>query len=83
MSKTAFITGATSGFGLAAARRFVGAGWKVVATGRRGDRLQALVDELGAANVHPARFDVRDAAAMALSSASVVANALRLNRVRL
>ena len=64
MSKTAFITGATSGFGLAAARRFVGAGWKVVATGRRGDRLQALVDELGAANVHPARFDVRDAAAM-------------------
>jgi serine 3-dehydrogenase len=65
MSKTAFITGATSGFGLAAARRFVGAGWKVVATGRRADRLQALVDELGAANVHPAVFDVRDAAAAA------------------
>ncbi|KAF1700598.1 SDR family NAD(P)-dependent oxidoreductase [Pseudoxanthomonas kaohsiungensis] len=64
MTHTAFITGATSGFGLAAARRFTGAGWKVVATGRRGDRLQALVDELGAANVHPARFDVRDAAAM-------------------
>ena len=44
MTHTAFITGATSGFGLAAARRFTGAGWKVVATGRRGDRLQALVD---------------------------------------
>ena len=64
MSKTAFITGATSGFGLAAARRFVADGWKIVATGRRGERLQALVDELGAANAHPAQFDVRDMAAM-------------------
>lgn len=64
MSRTAFITGATSGFGLAATRRFVAAGWKVVATGRRRERLQALVDELGAANVHPACFDVRDTAAM-------------------
>ena len=64
MSKTVFITGATSGFGLAAARRFVSAGWKVVATGRRADRLQSLVAELGADNVHPAVFDVRDAAAM-------------------
>mgnify|MGYP001947894974 CR=1 FL=1 len=64
MSKTVFITGATSGFGLAAARRFVSAGGKVVATGRRADRLQSLVAELGADNVHPAVFDVRDAAAM-------------------
>ncbi|WP_019397623.1 SDR family NAD(P)-dependent oxidoreductase [Pseudoxanthomonas sp. GW2] len=64
MSKTVFITGATSGFGRAAARRFVSAGWKVVATGRRADRLQSLVAELGADNVHPAVFDVRDAAAM-------------------
>lgn len=64
MTRTAFITGATSGFGLAAARRFVAGGWKVVATGRRGERLQALVDELGADRVHPAVFDVRDAAAM-------------------
>ena len=64
MSKTALITGATSGFGAAAARRFVAGGWKVVATGRRGERLQALVDELGAGNVHAAAFDVRDEAAM-------------------
>ena len=64
MSRTVFITGATSGFGLAAARRFVADGWKVVATGRRHERLQALVDELGASNVHPACFDVRDATAM-------------------
>ena len=37
-----FVTGATSGFGLATARLFAGNGWKVVATGRRKDRLEAL-----------------------------------------
>ena len=64
MNKTALITGATSGFGAAAARRFANAGWKVVATGRRGERLQALVDELGADKVHAAVFDIRDEATM-------------------
>jgi serine 3-dehydrogenase (NADP+) len=64
MSKTALITGATSGFGAAAARRFVAGGWNVVATGRRADRLQSLVDELGADRVHAAAFDIRDAQAM-------------------
>ena len=64
MTRIAFITGATSGFGAAAARKFVAGGWKIIATGRRADRMQALVDELGAANVHPAVFDVRDEAAM-------------------
>lgn len=73
MSKTAFITGATSGFGLAAARRFVASGWKVVATGRRAARLQALVEELGATNVHPAVFDVRDSAAMEAALAALPA----------
>jgi serine 3-dehydrogenase len=62
--RTAFITGATSGFGAAAARRFVADGWRVVATGRRADRLQALVDALGADKVHAAAFDMRDEAAM-------------------
>jgi len=64
MTRTAFITGATSGFGLAAARKFVADGWRVVATGRREDRLRKLVDELGADQVHPAVFDVRDEPAM-------------------
>ena len=63
MGKIVFITGATSGFGRAAARRFVEAGWKVIATGRRADRLDALREELGDA-LHPAVFDIRDEAAM-------------------
>ena len=63
MTKTALITGATSGFGRAAAKTFIDAGWQVIATGRRVDRLQALRDELGDA-LHPAAFDIRDEAAM-------------------
>jgi serine 3-dehydrogenase len=64
MTKTAFITGATSGFGKAAVRRFVKDGWHVIGTGRRADRLQALVDELGADKMHPACFDVSDSDAL-------------------
>jgi len=60
MARTAFITGATSGFGKAAVRRFVAAGWRVIGTGRRADRLQALVDELGADKMHAACFDISD-----------------------
>ncbi|HZV24112.1 MAG TPA: SDR family NAD(P)-dependent oxidoreductase [Luteimonas sp.] len=71
MIKTAFITGATSGFGRATARRFVEAGWRVVAGGRRGERLRTLVDELGDRWVHPAAFDLRDAAAMQAALAAL------------
>lgn len=59
---TALITGATAGIGEAAARAFVDAGWHVVGTGRRSDRLDALAGELGE-RFHPAVFDVRDEAA--------------------
>ena len=38
-----FITGATSGFGAAAARRYVAAGGKVIATGRRRDGQDVVV----------------------------------------
>ncbi|MGI8560207.1 MAG: SDR family NAD(P)-dependent oxidoreductase [Luteimonas sp.] len=64
MDQTILITGATSGFGAAAAERFVSGGWRVVAIGRREGRLQALADRLGAERVHPAAFDIRDPAAM-------------------
>ena len=65
MSKIIFITGATSGFGRAAARRFAAAGWSLILTGRRVERLQALQEELGAqVPVHIAALDVRDAEAV-------------------
>jgi 3-hydroxy acid dehydrogenase/malonic semialdehyde reductase len=57
---TVFITGATSGFGQAAARRFAAAGGRVIATGRRRDRLEALQSELGAERCHIAELDVHD-----------------------
>lgn len=62
MTKTLLITGATSGFGAATARRFASAGWRVVGTGRRADRLAALAEELGEA-FHPLAFDITDAEA--------------------
>jgi serine 3-dehydrogenase len=60
---TVLVTGATAGIGEACARAFVQAGWRVVVTGRRAERLQKLVNELGEDRVHPCVFDVRDEAA--------------------
>ena len=68
-----FITGATSGFGAAAARRYVAAGGKVIATGRRGDRLKALQAELGADKCHIMELDVRDRAQMEAAVAAIPA----------
>ncbi|MEO5612914.1 MAG: SDR family NAD(P)-dependent oxidoreductase [Sphingomicrobium sp.] len=59
MTKTILITGATAGIGAASARRFASGGWRVIATGRRGDRLRALADELGEACLS-LELDVRD-----------------------
>jgi serine 3-dehydrogenase len=60
MTKTILVTGATSGFGAATVERFIRGGWRIVATGRRDDRLQALVDRHGADRVHAAACDIRD-----------------------
>jgi len=57
--KTILITGATAGFGEAAARKFVGGGWRAIGTGRRSDRLKKLQDELGDAFL-PLEIDMRD-----------------------
>src|SRR4051794_38696929 len=59
MALTVLVTGATAGFGQAIARRFVRDGHRVIATGRRADRLQALRGELGEA-VLPFPLDVTD-----------------------
>ncbi|KWV40788.1 MULTISPECIES: SDR family oxidoreductase [Rhizobium] len=45
--KIAVITGATSGIGLATAKRFVAEGARLFITGRRADVLAAAVDEIG------------------------------------
>ena len=64
MTQTVLITGATSGFGAAAVKRFAKAGWRVIATGRRAERLQPLVEQFGAERVHATAFDIRDEAAL-------------------
>jgi len=61
---TVFVTGASAGFGEAIARRFVTEGHRVVASARRGDRLDALAEELGD-RLLPVALDVRDRTATA------------------
>jgi serine 3-dehydrogenase len=62
-SRTALITGATSGIGRACAERFARAGWQVVALGRRADRLAELARELGE-RVLAVPVDLRDLTAV-------------------
>jgi len=65
MTKTILITGATSGFGAACARRFASGGWRLVLTGRRQERLESLQVELGDAVAAALVFDVRKRRAVA------------------
>lgn len=62
MSKYAFITGATAGFGKACAELFAKNGWNIIITGRREDRLTQLKQDITAAtgvDVISLVFDVR------------------------
>jgi 3-hydroxy acid dehydrogenase/malonic semialdehyde reductase len=61
---TVFVTGASSGFGAAVARRFAADGARVVAAARRANRLRDLTSEFGP-QVLPLTLDVRDRAAVA------------------
>ncbi|HEX4421154.1 MAG TPA: SDR family NAD(P)-dependent oxidoreductase [Kofleriaceae bacterium] len=60
---TVLVTGASAGFGVAIARRFVASGARVVISARRADRLAELAAELGEA-VHAVELDLRDRAAV-------------------
>ena len=61
---TVFVTGASSGFGAAVARRFATSGARIVAAARRADRLKDLAAELGP-RVLPVTLDVTDRNAVA------------------
>jgi 3-hydroxy acid dehydrogenase/malonic semialdehyde reductase len=63
MSKIAFVTGATSGFGKACAEKFASHGYDVIITGRRADRLEEVQKNLQQhynVAVFPLEFDVQN-----------------------
>lgn len=68
--KTALVTGASAGFGEAIAKALANEGCRVIITGRRQDRLDALAKKLGVP-CHVLAFDVRDRAAMQAAIASL------------
>ena len=82
MTKTALITGATAGFGRAAARIFAKDGWQVIGTGRREERLAALAEELGAAFT-PVVLDMRELKAVEAFAAETGAVDLLVNNAGL
>jgi NADP-dependent 3-hydroxy acid dehydrogenase YdfG len=58
--RVALVTGATSGFGEAMARRLLAGGARVIATGRRATRLDALAKELATDRLLTRELDVTD-----------------------
>jgi len=56
--RVVLVTGATSGFGLAMTEKFIASGAKVIATGRRQERLEALQTQYGREKLHILCFDV-------------------------
>jgi NADP-dependent 3-hydroxy acid dehydrogenase YdfG len=80
MNKIILITGATSGFGEACARKFAAAGgYDIIVTGRRKERLEALKTQLESGaygplstpRILPLVFDVQDRAAVDAAIASL------------
>lgn len=60
-NKTALITGATSGIGLATAHALAQEGCRLIITGRRSERLSTIANKLRAlVSVHTLNFDIRD-----------------------
>lgn len=74
MGKTVFITGASSGFGAATAKKFAGAGYDIIISGRREERLKDLkleIEQSHTAKVYTLVFDVQDREAVFASVASL------------
>ncbi len=67
------VTGATAGFGLAIAHRFAQDGARIIAAGRRQDRLEALAAELPG-QVLPLALDVADRATVEAAIAGLPAD---------
>jgi 3-hydroxy acid dehydrogenase / malonic semialdehyde reductase len=62
MARIALVTGATSGIGRATAMALAKLGYRIIATGRRTDRLRELQQEITEVPVLTLQFDVRDRA---------------------
>ena len=67
------ITGATAGFGAEMARIFIQHGHRVIATGRRAERLAGLAAELGS-NLLPCELDVTSKSSISAALASLPAD---------
>lgn len=67
------ITGATAGFGAEMARTFIKHGHRVIATGRRAERLAGLATELGS-NLLPCELDVTSKTSISAALASLPAD---------
>lgn len=76
MDKIILITGATSGIGEACAKKFAAAGYNLIITGRRAERLQQLKTDIEVGNpiqILPLQFDVQDRKAVEAAFASLPA----------
>ena len=69
MPQTILVTGATAGFGTAIAHRFAESGGRVIAAGRRLDRLEALAKDKE--NILPLQLDVTDRPAIGAALATL------------
>ena len=76
--KTAFVTGASSGFGRAICRTLVAKGYRVIGGARRMDKLQALEHELGD-NFIPLALDVTDGQSISAAVAQINEAASSIN----